>query len=304
MSKRKSLAMALLACALGTFGGYRLQVLAEGAPAQGALYYSGTLERDDAAASGDYTITLTLYDAATGGQELCEVESQTTIESGRFRIDASGCADAVREEPDTWAAVSFEGGDGVTRAIDGRSKIGAVPYALEADHAVNASNAAGALASSLQALTASVQALEQGQSPAQASAFHAVAKQAQNIPTDGWAYVRFDQEDFDLGNEYDPATGTFTAKSGGYYEFSCVVAWAAAPGVTGLWEAALHLNGFERYYNGHESSGNSVTRAIHGVMALNQGDRVQCAGLQSAQSQPINVDYNFTTFEGRKFATR
>ena len=303
MSKRNSLIMALLTSALGIFGGYRLRVLAEGAPTQGTLFYSGTLEQDGAAANGEYTVTLALYDAATGGEALCEVEGDADVESGRFRIDASGCADAVREEPDVWAGVSFEGNDGVTRTLEGRSKIGAVPYALEADHAVNASNAAGALASSLQALTASVQALEQGRGPSQASAFHAVAKQAQSIPTDGWAYVIFDQEDFDLGGEYEPQNGTFTAKSGGYYEFSCIVAWASNPGVSGLWEASLHLNGFEHFYNGHESSGNSVTRSIHGVMKLAPGDTVKCAGLQSAASQPINVDHNYTTFEGRKFAT-
>ncbi len=300
MTGRNGAVIALLTCALGLVGGYRLRVLAEGAPEQSPLFYSGTLEQDGAAVNGDYTVTLTLYDAATGGGALCEVESAAEVENGRFRIDASGGADDLRAEPDAWAAVTFEGSDGVARAIEGRIKIGAVPFALEADHAVNASNASGALASSLQSLTERVAAIEAGS--AQGSAFLAIAKQPQSIKTDGWDYVIFDQEEFDLGDEYNHTTGVFTAKRAGLYEFSCVVAWAAADGLSGLWEAALHVNEFERYYNGDVTPGKSVTRSVHGILKLAKDDRVRCSGLQEAVSQPLNVDHNYTVFAGRRFA--
>ena len=159
--------------ALLTFlGGYGVRVLAEGAPTEQPLFYSGTLEVDGALASGEHTVMLELYDAQSGGAELCAVESEAEVENGRFRIDASACADAMRSSADVWVAVAFRDGGGIERAIAGRSKVGAVPYALEADHAKAAAAATGALRTQLQELTDRIAALEGGAPTS--TAFHAV----------------------------------------------------------------------------------------------------------------------------------
>jgi hypothetical protein len=299
MSRRNGILIAAVACGLGLLGGYRLHVLAEGAPADPSLFYAGTIEQDGVPASGEFTITLRVYDIEGG--EMCEVQSEAEVDAGRFRIDASACADALRGEADAWAEVSFQGSDGIVREIEGRSKIGAVPYALEADHAVSASSAEGALASSLQALTDRVKALEDD-SPRQ-SAFHAIKKSPQALSTGATAVVLFDQEQYDFGNEYDPATGTFVSREGGRYEFSCTVAFDIDTGTTGHFEAQLFAKGYENYFNGLTSDGFATTRLVSGVIQLAAGQSVQCWGYQATGSpQDLNVGSETISFEGRRFA--
>jgi hypothetical protein len=61
------------------------------------------------------------------------------LDSGRFSVALPDtCATAVKASPDAWAEVLVDG------ASLGRTKIGAVPYALEAGHATNADNATNA----------------------------------------------------------------------------------------------------------------------------------------------------------------
>lgn len=136
------------ALALGTAVGYGLHAYAEGAPTQKPLFYSGTLEANGQLAKGLHTIVLTMYDAETGGKQLCISESPNSpVEAGRFRVEVSPeCVDKLKAQPDVWVALRFTEPNGVSHDLPLRSKIGAVPYAMEAQHAVSASNAAGGLA--------------------------------------------------------------------------------------------------------------------------------------------------------------
>ena len=287
----------LLACAF--MAGLRAHVLAEGAPTKQPLFYSGTLEAGGMPANGEYTVTMTLHDAATAGNELCGVESKATVEAGRFRIDASDCQEAVAMEPDSWVAVSFAGSDGVVHEIPGRAKIGAVPYALEARHAVSASTPSGALATTVQQLTERVSALEAGS--AQSSAFLAYKSSAQSIATGGGVVVVFNEEQVDIASEYEPSSGRFTAKAAGLYEFSCTIAWDLGGNSDGTYEVALQLNDYEHTYNGSAHSGEAVTRSITGVIELAPGDRVACTALNSYGPSPLHVSAeSYNTFSGHR----
>jgi hypothetical protein len=301
MTKRRSVlvafAVTMLACAF--IAGYRAHVLAEGAPTMQPLFYSGTLEVSGAPASGEYTVTMTLHDAASGGNELCGVDSMAMVEAGRFRIDASDCREAVAMQPDAWVQVSFTGGDGVEHAIPGRAKIGAVPYALQADHAVSASAPVGALATTIQQLTERVNALEV--SPTTSSLFVANKTTPQTIAPGPGRVVIFDDEKVDLGDEYDKVTGAFEPKAAGVYEFSCTIAWDIDATTLGTWEVALAVNGFEKTYNGSYGDGTARTKTLTAVIPLVVGDWVHCTALQSADAAALNVAYGaFNTFSGHR----
>jgi hypothetical protein len=141
MKTRQSL-IALLLIGGGVLAGAGLRkVWAEGVPSPDPLYYSGTLTESGKLVSGTRAITVNVWDAESGGDApLCAtVDSSAKLTNGRFRIalDAD-CADAIAANNNAWVEVI----DGATSL--GRSKIGAVPYALEANHAVSASHAATA----------------------------------------------------------------------------------------------------------------------------------------------------------------
>lgn len=115
------------------------RVRAEGAPAgAGALTYSGRLE--DAAGEpleGPRNVALAVYDSASAGARVCELQpTEVGLEHGRFDLALpADCAGAVAQSPNLWVEVQVDG------ASLGRAKLGAVPYALEAQHAVSASTA-------------------------------------------------------------------------------------------------------------------------------------------------------------------
>jgi hypothetical protein len=144
MQSRWALAAALVASSLAGFGVKTL--LADGIPATNPLYYSGTLTEAGQPVTGQRDITINLWpDATSNGTPLCQtVVTAAPIVDGRFRIAlASPCKTVLNQNSGAWVEVI----DGTTSI--GRSKIGAVPYAVEADHAMSATNAAGALATQL-----------------------------------------------------------------------------------------------------------------------------------------------------------
>ena len=301
----KRILIALSACTATFIGGYGVRVLAEGAPAEQPLFYSGVLESNGSLASGEHTITLELFDAQSGGNQVCAIERTSEVTSGRFRIDASECADAMRENADVWVAVSFLGDDGVERTISGRSKVGAVPYALEADRAKVASAASGELEATIAQLTTRIAALEAGGSggpPVSLTAFQAI-KTTQGPLSEGGTQLVFDDEVFDLTDEHDPETGLFIPKEAGRYEFFCSIAWDIADdGPAGTFEAAIIVDGSERVYNGFYGEGRYATRQVHAVVELEAGQEVHCASWQSDATVTLNLRYGLTTFEGRRFS--
>jgi hypothetical protein len=103
---------------------------AAGVPASEPLWYSGFLtDTAGTPVTGAHTIVIRVFDAETQGNQKCITTpvAMTQVKSGRFRIplDAS-CVTAVHDNPDLW----------VEPAVDStpfaRTKLGAVPYALEA----------------------------------------------------------------------------------------------------------------------------------------------------------------------------
>jgi hypothetical protein len=122
--------------AAGFFAG---RALAGGIPSTAALTYSGTLEdATGAPLTGSHNIQVDFWNAAAGGTTpACLTTSVAVVlDKGRFSVALPDtCASAVKASPDVWAEVLVDG------ASLGRSKIGAVPYAVEAGHATKADGA-------------------------------------------------------------------------------------------------------------------------------------------------------------------
>lgn len=147
MKVRRGLVMGAAAISVvGMVAAYRLgRARADGVPAMNPLYYGGVLDDGGRPAEGTRNVTVRLWDAATAGATVCTTTAGgTTFSGGRFRValDAT-CVGAVRANPELWAELQVD----ATRFP--RSKLGAVPYALEAGRA---SAAAGALEARLAAV--------------------------------------------------------------------------------------------------------------------------------------------------------
>ena len=119
---------------------------ADGIPEDPTLFYAGVLEEAGAPVDGVRNVRVRLFDDPMTGTELCVTSaSGVAFDEGRFRVPlVEACADAVRDEPDLW--VELEVG---TDAPFPRTKLGAVPYALEAESADVARGAEVALAARL-----------------------------------------------------------------------------------------------------------------------------------------------------------
>lgn len=112
-----------------------LRARAAGIPEADALTYTGYIETPDGQpVTTKINVGLRLWDAVDAGNRLCEIEvPDVTPVAGRFQIALPvQCANAIKAKPDTWVEVLIGG------APLGRTKIGAVPYALEAGHATKA----------------------------------------------------------------------------------------------------------------------------------------------------------------------
>lgn len=106
-------------------------VSAEGIPEQQPLFYSGVLEEDGELINDTRKLNIGLYSADEGGSPECETGSvDTQIEQGHFRVLLpDDCVQAVSANPDLWVQVE------TNDAVLGRTKIGAVPYAVESKNA-------------------------------------------------------------------------------------------------------------------------------------------------------------------------
>jgi hypothetical protein len=159
----------LLAVVAGLGAGlaWRGRAGAEGIPGSEPISYSGELIENGTPVDDTRAVVLTLWSSATAtdaASKKCETSSpRTAIVKGSFRVplDAS-CLAQIRSTPDLWIEPVVGG------KTLGRRKIGAAPYALEADHAATASRAAeaiGALNARIEALEQKVTALSQGLGP-------------------------------------------------------------------------------------------------------------------------------------------
>jgi len=110
-------------------------VRADGIAPTGALTYTGTLEEANGTpAAGTKEVKISLFDAESGGVEKCTVTKAVSLVVGRFSVLLpDNCTQASRETPNLWAEIVVDG------ASLGRTKIGTVPYAVEAERATQAS---------------------------------------------------------------------------------------------------------------------------------------------------------------------
>ena len=151
-----------LGLALGvTFGlgYYASRARAAGIPQTASLVYSGTLtDGTGALLTGSRSIQLQIYGAATGGSVLCQsMLAAVTLVNGTFRVPlGDDCMAIIHSTPDLFIDVLVDG------ASVGRAKLGAVPYAVEADTAQHATAATpgGVLDTQITALASRVTALE------------------------------------------------------------------------------------------------------------------------------------------------
>ncbi|HWA73977.1 MAG TPA: hypothetical protein VG937_16660 [Polyangiaceae bacterium] len=132
---------------------------AAGIPPTNALSYSGYLETPDGTpVVNQVEVALNVWDAASGGHKVCAVANQTlTPSAGHFRVELpDACTRAVSANPNLWLEPV------INDTSLGRTGLGAVPYSVEADHAVSADVAAptGALAERLNAMQAEIDRLK------------------------------------------------------------------------------------------------------------------------------------------------
>lgn len=136
-SKRRTwVPLSFLLLAAFALGYWASHARASGIPATGALNYSGVLTNSDGTfVTGSQNILIQLYTQATGGSAACASQPATvTPVAGAFQVPlGDACTTLVHANSDVWADVLVNG------ASIGRSKLGAVPYAVEADHAASAS---------------------------------------------------------------------------------------------------------------------------------------------------------------------
>lgn len=122
---------------------------AGGAPATApVMTYAGVLEgADGKPLTGNQIVEVRLWPSATpgtSGKQLCAAGPKTvTLDAhGRFSIALDDCVATIKAAADAWLEVLLET-NGDSSSL-GTTKVGAVPYALEAGHATAADTAAAA----------------------------------------------------------------------------------------------------------------------------------------------------------------
>lgn len=139
MNRRTAATTVFAALALGSVLTLLVQrVRAAGIPETGTLTYSGYLTTADGEpVNGAMSIAVMVYPAAEGGDLVCEAGGvRVEVEDGRFQVPLSdACTTAVKASPELWVEVNVAG------APVARTKLGAVPYAVEAAHAEHAAYA-------------------------------------------------------------------------------------------------------------------------------------------------------------------
>lgn len=119
------------------------QTRADGIPGMSPMTYSGTLEVGGQPFTGTRNVRLTVLDdeSLTDGHIRCSrVAPGTTVTNGRFQVVLGNeCTAVVRATPDLWLEVEVGG------EVLGRTKLSAVPFAVEAGRAAELTPAASNL---------------------------------------------------------------------------------------------------------------------------------------------------------------
>lgn len=147
MNRRLFSILGLTSISLALTGAYWMgRARAAGIPAKGALFYEGWLsDPTGKPLPTPQNIQVRLWsaeddaDAGSAADPLCSdgPKAYPLSSDGAFRIALPDkCTDAVRANPDVWVEVIVGG------ASLGRAKMGAVPYAVEADRAAKATSVA------------------------------------------------------------------------------------------------------------------------------------------------------------------
>ena len=127
---------AIFALALGFVGlGYnQTRARADGIPGMLPITYAGQLEEGGAAVNGSRNLRLTIWDDASSTESsrtrCITTASGATVTSGRFQVVLdNACTAVVRATPDLWLEIEVNG------SSLGRTKLSAVPFAIEANRA-------------------------------------------------------------------------------------------------------------------------------------------------------------------------
>ncbi|MFC1643218.1 hypothetical protein ACFL5O_11130 [Myxococcota bacterium] len=139
MKRRKVWLIGSSAIVMALATGYAVgRAKAAAVPTTAAMTYQGVLtDANNAPLTGSKNLQLTLWDAAEDGSLKCTVgPAPQQLAAGAFRVALpDDCTAAVRTVPNLWAEVFVDG------TSMGRSKLGTVPYAVEANHATSATTA-------------------------------------------------------------------------------------------------------------------------------------------------------------------
>jgi hypothetical protein len=257
-----------------------VRAYAAGIPDADVLTYTGYLEDGDGAAlTGSYSIDVTFWGSVDGNDDLCTGgDDNAQLQSGRFQIALPDCVDVVKANQNLWVDVQVDG------ASLGRTKLGAVPFAVEAGHATSATNAdqsasASAADGALDDRIGAIEAAAPGD-----SGFRAISSAGATIHHGSpRTYTIWDTEVFDLADEFDPATDTFTTKDGGYYEISCTLFYVTVAG-SYFMETGIVLNDL-----GLADADNSLNTGIthqpiraNTLLKLQPGDEITCGAWQNS----------------------
>jgi len=204
----------LLAASAATLLAVRAR--AAGIPAANALTYTGYLETPDGTPlTNSVQIAVGIWDAQNGGNKVCEAESKKVAPvAGRFQLALPNCQAAIAANPELWLETTVDG-----KSL-GRTKLGAVPYAVEANHAVasDAATEGSPLAKQLAGLQGGVDALT-------ARADAPLATSLTGIQGDG---VILDKADFTWVSGVAPTK----LSPGRYWVLNTSRIWAVSQGCT------------------------------------------------------------------------
>lgn len=286
MNKRFLSIVALTSIVTALGAGYLAgRARASGIPTTRTLRYEGVLTYPDGRPlASPQSIQISVWDsedpsdAGDGVMPLCSVgPSDRELSSiGSFTVELPDtCTALVHAKSDLWAEVFVAG-----KSL-GRSKLGAVPYAVEAERAVGATSAvAGSpLDQRTAALETGMANLQQMIAPKSAMHWHKTDGNVWNgtskvttMVTNVNYFMVFDDlagRDFDVKAELSADGRLFTAAEAGHYIATCGIV-VDPPGKTqlsllvdGAWTAATDIS--------------SATSTVTDVLYLPQGGTVGCA---------------------------